>query len=267
MRLDMKIAIFGAKDGRYVKNELEKNSQVEVCCLIDNNPKIQNEIIISAEHAVQLYETDQIDAIIVAVRNVYNRWSITNQLQKKGVTKIGLVKPSAITYQWPINIEEITWIDELKKPLIQYLEIHASDSCNLNCKGCLHFSNLYKCEEMPDMEQLLKDVKHLSEKAHIFHFRVLGGEPLLNPNLPKILDGLRELLPDSDIGIVTNGTLITRQSKELFDCMNKNKIGFNITLYPPTHNQKEDIYQVLEEHGVSYGSHIAKVDEFSKGFK
>lgn len=48
--------------------------------------------------------------------------------------------------------------------------------------------------------------------------------------------------------------------------MKETGIGFNITLYPPTFNKKEEIYKVLDENGVFYGSHKAKADEFSKGF-
>ena len=30
----------------------------------------------------------------------------------------------------------------LEKPFLNYLEINIVDQCNLNCKGCAHFSNI-----------------------------------------------------------------------------------------------------------------------------
>ncbi len=283
----MKLAIFGVRDAGYVKEQVERNTGGlwEVVILADNkeelwdtemdlseNKKVK---IISCQALSERYHRGEIDGVLVAVRNGHNRWCIADQLQKAGITKVGFVKPSAITYRWPIvfsenqdsslRTEQIVWMDEVKKPMIHYLEIHAIDSCNLNCKGCLHFSSLYHHSERPDIDQLIRDVHQLSKLCYIFHLRVLGGEPLLNPDLDILLKKLRDILPDTDIGIVTNGTLITRQKKELFETMKENKIGFNITLYPPTHEKKEEIYRFLDEVGVSYGSHLAKVDEFSKG--
>ena len=46
--------------------------------------------------------------------------------------------------------------------------------------------------------------------------------------------------------------------------MAKYSIGFNITLYPPTLSLKDKIEAILDEYHVSYGSHIAKTDEFER---
>ena len=282
----MKAAIFGVRDAEYVKKEIESdaNSNLDIVYFVDNNKKLWGTFfplgdntkikIISFQELEKKYKSGAIEVVLVAVRNGYNRWFITNQLQKAGIDKIGLVKPSVITYQWSMKFynnnqrkccsNQIVWVDEIQKPIIHYLEIHAMDSCNLNCKGCLHFSNLYYHDEKPDLNRLIKDVQQLSDNCYILHLRVLGGEPLLNPNLDILLEGLRGVLPDTDIGVVTNGTLIPKQDKKLFQIMKRNEIGFNITLYPPTHKMKDEIYTILNENKVSYGSHLAKVNKISK---
>lgn len=277
------IVIFGCRDGQYLYEQLRKY-QIDNIIFCDNNVDLQGTVIdgkkiVSVDDLLKLSRDNEISHIIVTVRNGYNRWKIVNQLLRNGINKnlIGLVKPSVITYRWDIVFEknldsddlfskQILWLKNVTKPLIYYLEVHASDSCNLNCKGCLHFSSLYKNDILPDIERVLSDVKRLNEKCQIFHLRILGGEPLLNPRLGELITRLRSFLPDTDIGIVTNGTLITRQNKKLFEIMKENMVGFNITLYPPTYSNKDEIYKVLNEANVSYGSHRAKIDEFSKGF-
>lgn len=279
----MRIAIFGCRDGEYIYEQLKNVEHEIVCFFCDNNPQMQGKeidgiLVVSAERLIEINNTVDDLYVLVSVRNGYNRWSIVDQLVSSGINRnrIGLIKPSAITYQWDmqftvdengyISSKYLLWIKDVKKPLIYYLEIHAHDSCNLNCKGCLHFSSLYSKEEIPENIQMINDVNRVNDKCHIFHLRILGGEPLLNPNLGGLITELRSILPDTDIGIVTNGTLISKQKTELFEIMKKNQVGFNITLYPPTYNRKEAIYQILNENGVSYGSHLAKADEFSKGF-
>lgn len=280
----MQIAIWGVRDAGHIKEQLElkEKNNFRVDYFVDNDTtkwgmRIDDTLILSPQELKEKYQQGEIEAVLVCVRNVYNRWFITEQVKTLGIKKIGLVKPSVMTYKWDLEVEinsqnellsrYIVWLDEIKKPLIYYLEVHAMDGCNLNCKGCLHFSNLYGKDEKPDMQETLKDVEQLSKQGYIFHLRVLGGEPLLNESLDMLLVGLRKILPDSDISVVTNGILIPKQSPKLFQVMRENEIGFNITLYPPTHHMKEVIYDVLDKHGVSYGSHMAKINEFSKGLK
>lgn len=262
----LRVAIWGVRDAEWVMHEVGRDRNYEVVCIVDNKEELWEKNVVSPAALKEKYTKKELDAVLVAVRNGNNRYVITRQLREMGIERIGLIKPSILTYRWSFETEEIWWLDQVKKPFIHYLEMHAANGCNLNCKGCLHFSSLYSTGEFPDMEQQLKDLKRLSETCEIFHLRILGGEPLLNPSLGKMIERIRKLLPDADIGIVTNGTLILQQSPELFEIMKRNKVGFNLTLYPPTVARHDQIYACLDQNGVSYGSHIPQIDEFTKGF-
>ncbi len=276
----MKVAIFGVRDGEYVLERLREEIHGDECIisLSDNDKNKQGKTVsgkevVDPEKLKQMYLKGEVDTVWIAIRNGYNRYSIVSQLQKAGIKNLSLIKPSVLTYRLPLGLtgnaknpcsKQIVDLVQIEKPIIYYLEVHAMDSCNLNCKGCLHYSSLYPANEYPDLDRLLEDIKYLSVKTQIFQLRVLGGEPLLNPNLKKFLKELREILPETDLSVVSNGILIPKQDKELFNIMRECEIGFNLTLYPPTRHMKDVIYKVLNENRVHYGSHLAKIDEFSK---
>lgn len=60
---------------------------------------------------------------------------------------------------------------------LDYLETHIINKCNLNCKGCSHFSNIVDDEDAPvDITVFEKDFARLSELFdHIFTIRLMGG--------------------------------------------------------------------------------------------
>ncbi|HDW9258623.1 TPA: radical SAM protein, partial [Campylobacter jejuni] len=45
---------------------------------------------------------------------------------------------------------------------LEIVEIHLAESCNLNCFGCNHFSQIAE-KEFPDIEIFKKDMQRLSE--------------------------------------------------------------------------------------------------------
>ena len=95
---------------------------------------------------------------------------------------------------------------DLEKPFLNYLEINIVDQCNLNCKGCAHFSNI--CDNnFVLLDKYKHDLEMIAEKFCLYNFRLLGGEPLLHPQLSELVDTTRKILPNSRIIIVTNGLL------------------------------------------------------------
>ncbi|MBO6215568.1 MAG: glycosyltransferase, partial [Lachnospiraceae bacterium] len=84
--------------------------------------------------------------------------------------------------------------------------------------------------------------------------RILGGEPLLNPELPKYVAMAREVYPEADIFVVTNGLLLNSLSEETCSVMRENGAAFMISYYPPLEGKLDDMKRRIEEKGVTVKS-------------
>lgn len=277
------VAIWGYKDGKYLYDQIleAKDCNYNVVAIVDNDKKFQglgvHELRVGNLEELALdYKNKKIEKIIVCVRKGFSRFCIIKNLQEADIvlTDIILFKPSPLIFKSPIIFDEndagykTQWYfitdNNRNKPIIQHLEANLADGCNLNCRGCLHFSNLYKIGDIPDEQAILDSIKIIAQKCEIFQFRILGGEPLLNDKLADFIVELRKILPYCDIAIISNGILIPKVNEYLFEVMNKCQIGFILTLYQPTLKMKDKIYQRLDKFRVLYGSHEAKTDLFEK---
>ena len=118
--------------------------------------------------------------------------------------------------------------------------------CNLNCRSCDHFSPLIDNEFM-DIAQFKKDIERL---AVLFHNKaeqilILGGEPLLNPDIDVYMSGSRGAFPNSNIYIVTNGLLLKKMKDSFWENCRKYNIGIRVTQYPI--GIKYDILRILAD--------------------
>lgn len=113
------------------------------------------------------------------------------------------------------------------------LEYHLVDSCNLNCAGCSHYSSLVNKGTYILIETVKNDLGLLKSKIgnNLFHLRLLGGEPLLHPQICDCIKVIRELFPNTIISLVTNGLLLKKMSQEFYDMCSELKIKIRITDY------------------------------------
>ena len=149
-------------------------------------------------------------------------------------------------------------------PYLPYLEFHVADHCNLNCKYCTHYSPLVQDPVFADYEAVERDFKQL--KKYIWDIgviRILGGEPLLNPELGRYVKLVRKLYPASIITVVTNGLLLPRISPELIQDMKENMAFFHISYYPPLEAKVQEIQEFLYEQGIPY-TLTPMIKEFNK---
>lgn len=150
-----------------------------------------------------------------------------------------------------MNIYEELQISE--KPIMEYLEIEIYEKCNMNCRGCSHFSPLIENEKNFDFEGYQNDIIRLSNIfSNINVLRLLGGEPLLNQKLVEILKFTSSMLPNSDIRVVTNGIKIMSMSKELIECLVKGDVQLDISLYPIMKKSKQAIIEFLNNKAIRF---------------
>ncbi len=179
------------------------------------------------------YTGKEIDSVILAVDNEIISF-VSRRLLQKGVYDIALLPSYYEEDMYEIYDDSFEWI-EINKPRLDYIEYHISFHCNLNCKGCSHFSNLIDQPMFGDLNSFSKDMERLRELFWgISKIRLMGGEPVLNKQLPEFIYRAREIFPDSDIRIVSNGLMIRDDQKDLFKAMRECAVFFDVSLYPPT---------------------------------
>ena len=129
------------------------------------------------------------------------------------------------------------------------IEVHVTEHCNLNCKGCNHFSCLAE-EEYLNPNQFEKDIKRLSELSKKYYdIKILGGEPLLHPQITEFFRIARNYFPSTNIQITTNGILLLKQPDEFWKSCNNFNITVIISQYPVKLDKKA-IKQKAKEHKV-----------------
>lgn len=117
-------------------------------------------------------------------------------------------------------------------PELMQLEFHLADHCNLNCKGCSHFSNLVPNPVFPDKAQFEKDLTQLSSYfSQIHHFYLLGGEPLLNKDIGDYIQIVRKAFPYTQLNVVTNGILLLSLPNTLISIIKKSRAHISISDY------------------------------------
>ena len=90
------------------------------------------------------------------------------------------------------------------------------------CTYCV--TSLSDHKRAPDelgIDQMLSLIRILKDHAGIEKVRLTGGEPLLYPNLIKVISGIRDLGITS-IGMTSNGQLLARKAKALPEAGLKN---------------------------------------------
>ena len=100
--------------------------------------------------------------------------------------------------------------EPVHKNYIEYLEIQFIHACNLACRGCATFSEL-KHSGYTSWKEMKNDLVPWLERLQPECIGVMGGEPFMNPQLEEVILGLRELLPNTQIRVPTNGLLLLKK--------------------------------------------------------
>lgn len=123
---------------------------------------------------------------------------------------------------------------QLKQTIYDFhIEFHLVEHCNLKCAGCTHFSSIAE-ENFLKVSEFENDINRLSKLTGgvIRFINLLGGEPLLHPQITSFLSIARKAFPHAEIRIVTNGIKIKDMNKEFWNSCRKNKIIIGVTEYP-----------------------------------
>ena len=108
-----------------------------------------------------------------------------------------------------------------------------AEHCNLKCCGCDHFAPLAE-QEFADIGVFENDFARLSEllNGEAVSIGLMGGEPLLHPQVKDFLYIARKYFPKTRIRVVSNGVLLLKQKDDFWKSCRQNNIVIEITKYP-----------------------------------
>jgi len=271
----MKIAIIPAgNDAEKLYSILNETDKSEVVCFADNNAnKIGRPLsgtvdinVVSPFKLKSSVSKGEIDRVLISSSHIlsYNIDEITRQLDTLGIECYSVV-PSYIfrkgefdkdnNYKGGLDKDDYNNIFTPKGSLkqLQHLQFHVTDNCNLKCKGCQHFSNIVSGNHFPEYASVERDFIRLTELFdNINSIAILGGEPLLNKELPDYCNLVRKSFPYAEIELITNGLLIRQMSESLIEVIKKNNILVNISYYPPLSSIVDDVTEFLLKNEIRY---------------
>jgi len=110
--------------------------------------------------------------------------------------------------------------DTFQRP-IRDLRISVTDRCNFRCTYCMPKEVFGPGYQFLPKDELLS-FDEINRLARIFNsmgarkIRLTGGEPLLRPNLDRLIAELAQI-PDLELAMTTNGSLLARKAQALKD--------------------------------------------------
>jgi uncharacterized Fe-S cluster-containing radical SAM superfamily protein len=150
--------------------------------------------------------------------------------------------------------------------VLEYLEMDIAYACNLHCEGCSHYSN-YTMKGFVPYEQGEAWLESWAPKLVPQQFRMLGGEPSINPRLTDFVRLAHRLWPDTVRAVTSNGLLLKRQQDSFFQAMGETQTSLHISLHSRTPEYLEALDRPwLEEKARDFGFALSIRDEDTENF-
>lgn len=118
----------------------------------------------------------------------------------------------------------------MNKHLFSKIEFYVTNVCNLTCEGCNRFNNYNFAgwQRWSDYEEIYTK---WAEYINIDKLVILGGEPLLNPDIIDWVYGLNRVF-NRNVQILSNGTRINHV-KGLYEALSTNGNWMGISWHNP----------------------------------
>lgn len=143
------------------------------------------------------------------------------------------------------------------RPVLPFVEIMITQSCNLSCQGCTNYSDL-RHRGYVTWQQGQQWFRSWKQCLDLPDIGIMGGEPLINPEWREWLHGLRDMFPSSQLRFTTNGLLLHRHPDILDFLDSIGNVVFKISVHLQDENlesaikdlQSQRTWYTVTEHGI-----------------
>jgi cyclic pyranopterin phosphate synthase len=120
----------------------------------------------------------------------------------------------------PLKLYEPVPVEDRLQRSLRELRISVIDRCNFRCTYCMPADSLQGRGVFLPLEKLLTDheivtLVRVFVNLGVRKLRITGGEPLLRPGLPALVEQLAAVPGLRDIALTTNGVMLTRLAQDL----------------------------------------------------
>ena len=256
----MNVAIITWGDeSRILYDLLHRNGYNIVCIIEDNNCKwdlrYKETPIVSSGKGAVMFEAGSIEKFIVPSLDEQLNYRAEKMISAYGIDLDNLLYAPIETLKGKLSdgekIAKICLYTERTE--LETMEIHVAEHCNLNCKNCSMFCGLVETCDFPCYQEFEEGIKQLKNFfPHIKKFRIIGGEPLLNPELDKYICLIRNVYPYTDIRLISNGIIKKKMSDQLIQTIIDNDVTFIVTQYISLKHSIDEINRFLSKTGIRY---------------
>jgi organic radical activating enzyme len=248
-----------------------KNEQINFECFIDDDQSrigkkfLEKEIISSSQ--VEFVDSK---AVILISSNYFKTILRGKVISRDGVLITSLVRlledVNPIAFSGLMSYEELQRRLHTHKSKLQQLQgfqdsiyvnaldVQVTEKCTMKCKDCSNLMQYYTKPEHADMDKLLLSLeKFIGAIDYLADARVIGGEPFMVKELPKILNFLVKNDKVGHITIYTNGTIVPND--EVLYSLKSEKIVVEITDYNEYSRNLKKLIPVLKDNDIKFFSH------------
>ncbi|CRK61866.1 radical SAM domain protein protein [Alloactinosynnema sp. L-07] len=143
--------------------------------------------------------------------------------------------------------------------VLKYLDVVVTEACSMKCQDCSNLMQYYTKPRHSDLDLLGDAVDRIVDSIdRIYEFRVLGGEPFVNPKAHRVINQLTAYPTVEKVVIYTNATIVPKG--EMLEALRNPKIVVDITNYGQHSRKLEPLREVLTDNGID---HLVKIPEWT----
>jgi hypothetical protein len=103
---------------------------------------------------------------------------------------------------------------------VEAFELHVVEHCNLRCAHCCNMSP-YLDQRFLSVDDVAQQCTMMAQHLAVDVFKIMGGEPLLHPQITDVLHAIRKSGISDVIRLFTNGLLLARMDDAFWQALDQ----------------------------------------------